>query len=208
MNIELLKNDWLSQTRTWSNDEEKSLLIFDELIECYQSEKRYYHTLEHINSMLLLLERFKQEVRSYEKLFFATWFHDAIQGLDIDGETHSALMLMDRLEKIGVPYSILLGGYQLIIATKNHEWSGVQDVDMFLDIDMSILGSDKDTYQKYASNVRKEYSSISDSDYAKGRSHFLQSLLKKDSIFLTEIFIERYEQRARENILEELKTLN
>ena len=43
------------------------------------------------------------------------------------------------------------------------------DVCIFLDMDLSILGSDENMYTIYSTFIRKEYSHINDQDYKLGR---------------------------------------
>jgi predicted metal-dependent HD superfamily phosphohydrolase len=43
------------------------------------------------------------------------------------------------------------------------------DCDIFLDMDLSILGSDENMYTIYSTFIRKEYSHINDQDYKLGR---------------------------------------
>lgn len=78
---------------------------------------------------------------------------------------------------------------------------------LFLDLDISILGSSEEEYNTYAKNIRQEYSSYSWDAYRKGRTKIMTSFLERDRIFFTDHFREKYEQQARRNIQRELNSL-
>ena len=93
--------------------------------------------------------------------------------------------------------------------TKTHALVGLENKNsleqIFLDLDMSIVGSEPAVYQEYSQNIRKEYSHFSDEDYRKGRSHFLKGIVDKDN-FSSDAFQAR-NQVARENIQAEIDAL-
>ncbi|MGE4514074.1 MAG: hypothetical protein AB7E26_09720, partial [Chryseobacterium sp.] len=73
---------------------------------------------------------------------------------------------------------------------------------------LSILGSESEIYVSYTQKIRKEYSIYPDLLYRPGRKKVLEHFLKSESIFKTEYFKEKYELRARENILSEIESLS
>jgi predicted metal-dependent HD superfamily phosphohydrolase len=199
IDIDGLRIEWHLMLDKWKVDEDMSNKILNDLIVSYSGEGRHYHTLEHISSMLLMVSRFKQYIHCELTVFLATWFHDAIQGIDIDSEGESAKLAIRTLGDMNLPSSIIHNVYQLIIATRKHDEVRAQDGNIFIDIDMSILGVKRETYKAYMSSCRKEYK-VSDELYNKGRSNFLKNLLNKENIFLTELFRDKYEQQAIDNI--------
>lgn len=76
---------------------------------------------------------------------------------------------------------------------------------LFLDLDMSILAADREDYDVYTQNVRKEYSHFDDENFVKGRSHFLKGL-DGVKIFRSGLFAD-LNQKAEENIKWELGKL-
>lgn len=77
-------------------------------------------------------------------------------------------------------------------------------VDLFLDIDFSILGDTQTIYHWYSTNIRAEYYMTNDIDYAVGRKAFLEKLLE-NKIYRTEQFAVREEQ-AQKNIKREIQS--
>ena len=69
-----------------------------------------------------------------------------------------------------------------------------------MDIDLSILGEDKNTYEKYEENIRKEYIHVPKAMYKLGRKKLLKKFLAQERLFQTDIFFEKYEEQARVNI--------
>lgn len=205
MNIELLRNDWIKVLSKWSNDLTAIENLFQDLVDRYSASGRHYHTLKHIQDMLLLFEAHKLEIKCHDSFYLAIWFHDAVQGLGIDSEAESAQYSEDALKDLDVPEVIRMHVCELIILTKKHDWSKFEDGNLFVDIDMAILGAKEDEYKKYFKNCNKEYSSIPHGMYKRGRINFLESLLEKEHIFITKSFIDKYEERARSNIEREIE---
>jgi predicted metal-dependent HD superfamily phosphohydrolase len=88
------------------------------------------------------------------------------------------------------------------------DWQSQADMLCFLDIDMAILASDETTYDQYAENVRKEYGHYSDALYQEGRINVLQNFLKRERVFLSDIFKgSGMEEKARANISREIASL-
>lgn len=95
----------------------------------------------------------------------------------------------------------------------------------FLDIDMAVLGKHRDAYFKYAALIRKEYEFVPHDVYCSKRAEILETFLVGDSpnaendtcmkndtsekkyIFLTESFRGALEDRARENLRDEIELL-
>jgi predicted metal-dependent HD superfamily phosphohydrolase len=80
-------------------------------------------------------------------------------------------------------------------------------MELFLDLDISILGAPEEKYNAYAKQIRKEYSSYSWEEYCRGRTKVMTSFLQRDRIFLTDHFHATYEEQARNNIQRELNSL-
>jgi predicted metal-dependent HD superfamily phosphohydrolase len=73
-----------------------------------------------------------------------------------------------------------------------------------LDADLSILGKSEAEYQAYARAIRQEYSWVTTEEYQQGRKLFLQNLLQRERIYLTEEMFAVFEEKARQNMQEEI----
>lgn len=78
---------------------------------------------------------------------------------------------------------------------------------LIADIDLSILGSNY--FSEYEALVRAEYAGVPYAVYARGRRDFLEKFLalRGGQIFQTDVFRDRYEVQAQENIAELLEKL-
>jgi predicted metal-dependent HD superfamily phosphohydrolase len=79
--------------------------------------------------------------------------------------------------------------------------------DLFLDIDLSILGQDPIVYQKYTQQVRQEYSWVPQEVYNVKRAEILKRIMGWKSIYRSTHFGMRYEVQAKINLATEIATL-
>jgi predicted metal-dependent HD superfamily phosphohydrolase len=75
-----------------------------------------------------------------------------------------------------------------------------------LDIDIGILGQPKDTYNRYVEQVQSEYDFTGKPKFlfGIGRVLFLRNILKRETIFLSNGFQDRFDASARLNLTVEL----
>jgi predicted metal-dependent HD superfamily phosphohydrolase len=151
----------------------------------------------------------KASIRDHDGLKFAIWFHDAIyRTRRKDNEERSAELASQSLQQLGVPVETKDLVCGMILATKDHLAAGSSDdLKLFLDLDLSILGSDGEVYQRYSEAIRREYWWVPSSVYREGRRAVLASFLNRESIYYTEEISRRYEQQARRNIEHEIDSL-
>ncbi len=95
-----------------------------------------------------------------------------------------------------------------IMSTKKHfeniEYSD-NDLNIFLDFDLSGLGYDWNNYSKNTSEIKYEFCHhLRDIQWNEGRRKFLQSVMVKEKIFRTNYFFENFETKAKENLIREL----
>jgi predicted metal-dependent HD superfamily phosphohydrolase len=111
------------------------------------------------------------------------------------------------MKQIGVSDHMIQLCEAQILATKSHVKSADSDTNYFTDADLSILGQPWETYSAYYKNVRKEYAIYPDLIYNPGRKKVLTHFLAMDSIFKTDIFYQKFEMQAKENLQQELTLL-
>jgi predicted metal-dependent HD superfamily phosphohydrolase len=182
--------------------------LWREVVENYSDRNRYYHNLDHLTQLLQQLLRFKTKVDNWDAILFATYYHDIIYDvLRNDNEENSAAYASERLTKLKIPTPLIEFCSQHILATKSHSSSDSTDTNLFMDADLSILGSDWKTYDNYCQQIRREYTIYPDILYKPGRKKVLQHFLAMARIFKTEPFHSQFEERARQNIGKELLQL-
>lgn len=209
-NSNLLTN-WLQLASKYSKNQEKNKQIFVKIDMYYSEPFRYYHTLAHIDEMLHAVKPFFNKLQEADSVLFAIWFHDIIYvARNTDNEQKSAELACKLLKKIQIPTSVLDKSTDLILKTAKHfERNPDNDFDtqLFLDIDLMILGAKPQIYNEYLKKIRKEYSYLSDNKFIKGRLSFIKKILDEKYIFQVPVFRNLYEKKARLNIGREVKML-
>ena len=185
--------------------------LFGEIQSAYTADQRYYHDVSHIHSLLDLSDQYAKHMRNKKLIDFAIFYHDIIYNVSrLDNEERSAGIAKERLTQLLVPGAEIAVVVDHILASKQHvmeDPTNQTDRAWFLDFDMSILGTEWDTYLQYSQNVRQEYRLYPDIIYNAGRETFLHSTLTRKFIFYTPEFRNQFEQQARENLQRELSLL-
>jgi predicted metal-dependent HD superfamily phosphohydrolase len=122
------------------------------------------------------------------------------------------VLFEETFSSCGVDHSIIEKVKVFILATKIHSAAESNfcdsDLELFLDMDMSILGSPIDRYDSYCQQIRNEYKHFPDDQFYSGRLQFLETCLKKEKyVFNTEIFRSNLEAIARSNLARESKQI-
>lgn len=203
----MLKNNFINLINKYSKNEVYNLMCWIEIEKNYSLKSRHYHNLTHLSNMLKELEDVKNEVNKLDTLLFSLFYHDIVyKATRSDNELKSAIFFEKRISKTSFPF--ILESKTQIKLTKEHKVSNDLDTNIFMDLDLSILGKSKSEYENYYKNVRKEYKIYPDFMYNKGRVKALKSILESDKIFKTDFFINKYEEKARENINLEIDFLS
>lgn len=177
-----------------------------ELSALYHQPGRHYHGMAHIEALLALLREHRAELSDPEAVEAAIWFHDAVyDSRRSDNEARSAALAAERLSSRITP-ARLSRIVAMIDATATHTLPALRgrgargDAAFFLDMDLSILGAPRGTFDSYEAAVRREYAWVDDKAWRSGRAAVLRKFLARPRIFHTEAFRQRYEAAARGNI--------
>jgi len=183
--------------------------IFNYLKRQYRLPTRHYHNLNHISDILQKFKSANSEVENPAIIEFAIWFHDVIYNpLSKKNEFKSAERASKYLAKSTLPHEQIQLIHGLIEATEKHiPLEDYPDSQLFLDLDLSILGSPSEQYFQYTQQVRREYFHVPKILYQRGRAKALQSFLERERIFYTDEMREKYELKARENIQKEMRNM-
>jgi len=182
--------------------------LWKELELTYSASERFYHNLDHLRHLFAELEVVKAKIKNWDAQLFALFYHDAVYiPTNATNEEDSAGLARKRLREIGVmPYTIDQC-VDIILATKNHSAQDNEEINYFLDADLSILGTDWPAYYNYSLSIREEYAVYPDNVYIPGRIKVLEHFLDMTAIFKTDFFTQRYEFKAMENLNRELRLL-
>lgn len=188
--------------------EEEQANLWNEIEKAYASPGRSYHNLNHIQSLVNHLVQVKEHIRDWNALLFAAFYHDLVYtATSKNNEEESAIVASDRMNEIGVPADMIEHCTRLILATKSHAVHPDNDINLFLDADLAILGSQEEVYNTYANAIRNEYKMFSDIEYRAGRKKVLENFLARPHIFITTYFNTALEEQARINLRNEIRRL-
>ncbi|CAN5547739.1 hypothetical protein BH10BAC2_BH10BAC2_39480 [soil metagenome] len=113
-----------------------------EIEKYYNSKKRHYHNLTHLENLLKQLLECRSQIKDWDSILFAVYYHDIIYNtLKKNNEERSALLAVKRLTAIHYAPGKCALCSQHILATKAHTLSKNNDTNLFTDADLSILGS-------------------------------------------------------------------
>lgn len=204
----MLTDTFLQLVNKYSHNNELATNLWLEIFTKYSDPKRQYHTIDHLEAIIVDLTEIKDKIEDWDTTLLAVFYHDIIyKASSSTNEGDSAKLAMQKLSEIGYPAEKIAKCANMILATKLHEISQDNDTNYFIDADLAILGRGQYEYQKYTEQIREEYSIYPDFMYNNGRKKALQHFLQMDAIYKTDYFFEKYEKQARLNISNELETL-
>jgi predicted metal-dependent HD superfamily phosphohydrolase len=198
----MLKQTFLALTGKYTSNSQLQEDLWQEIETNYSADNRYYHNLHHLEYLLEKLTAVKQEINDWDTVLFSLYYHDIIyNATSNDNEEKSAECAAKDLQLLGLISDKCV---MQILATKGHTVSTDNDTNLFTDADLSILGESWELYQEYFQKIRKEYAIYPDAVYSPGRTKVLNHFLSMERIFKTDIFHEKFELNAKNNLTREL----
>ena len=180
---------------------------FERIQKFYGQKHRQYHNGEHISDCLEKAENLA-ETKENHVLKLAIWYHDIIyQPLKSRNEEKSAIQAKDFLSQRNAADSIIQRVHKLIMATLHKDKPKSLEAAYIMDIDISILGSEAGEYKLYCEKIRKEYKMVPWFLYRKKRIEIMEAFLQREQLYYTKHYKDALEQKARQNIAEELREL-
>lgn len=206
---DLFEHQWAEWAKRMAAREDVAQRWLSDLMARYGEPQRHYHNVAHIEDLLEKFTPLAAEFTRPDEAIAALYFHDAIYEIgQPDNESRSAQLAREALPQLGMGEQAVGRVATMIEATASHEATGDADADLFIDLDMSILASPRDRYERYAREVMAEFTTLySKPDYCVGRAvMFLEPMLERKRIFITQTFITA-EKTARDNIRWEIDWL-
>ena len=81
-------------------------------------------------------------------------------------------------------------------------------MELFLDIDLSILATSDRVFDRYEKQIRHEYAFVPEPIYVQARNGILKGFLNRDRVYFSEVFHEQWEAPARANLKRSIETLD
>ena len=172
------------------------------LLDAWNGPQRHYHTLQHLRECLALFEPVKHLAQRPAEVELALWFHDAFyEPRRHDNEERSAAWAVEAAAAAaGVASDVGQRISRLIMLTCGHQPPGDADGQWLVDVDLSILGADRERFDESDGQIRLEYAHVPDIDFRAGRSKVLLGFLERPRLYCTSHFHSLLETRARDNL--------
>jgi predicted metal-dependent HD superfamily phosphohydrolase len=179
----------------------------------YSEPHRFYHALKHIEFMLARRDEVSHLFKNPIAVDFAIWYHDAIYDpTQKDNELRSADLFLEHhssyLDLFHQGYTV-----DLILATIAHRIPPHKtddfntDCALFLDLDLSSLGTPWEEFIQNTYDIRKEYCHVPDELFNEGRGAILENFLNRDPLYFSPYFQNYFQENARRNLKKSIKIL-
>jgi predicted metal-dependent HD superfamily phosphohydrolase len=180
-----------------------------QLVASYAHPNRRYHDGRHLGEVLDRIHELSAHGEEFDRMpvLLAAWFHDSVYDAQPHAEKRSAAWAAEALPGLVDP-AVVEEVVRLVLVTEHHQPADTDRNGCALsDADLAILASSPERYAEYATSVREEYAAIPDDAFAAGRAAILRELLAKRHLFQTRHARRTWEDAARRNVEQELRTL-
>ena len=181
--------------------------LVDELLRLYRTPHRFYHNFTHIEKLLALYHDLADRWEHPVEVYLAFLYHDAVYEYGAkDNEEQSARVAQKEIRTHLSHHHINVDMVMTLIRhTANHGSLRAEDLNeeekLFLDCDMSIVGSSFEDFCIYERQIEQEYTQVYPRFlYRIGRKKFRKTLLRAPRIFFSEYFHHWLDARARKNL--------
>ena len=185
-----------------------------ELMNAWAEPHRHYHDQRHLRECLALWARWRGLSTRSGEVAIALWFHDAIYDPRApqpgSNELNSAAWAARSLIRAGLASETAQRVHDLVMATQHDAPAALSsgaDALLLLDIDLSILGSPPERFERYDQDVRKEFAWVPGFRYRDQRAQVLQGFLDRPRLYHREAAVALLEGQARINLAAALSRL-
>ncbi|KAA3643309.1 MAG: hypothetical protein DWQ07_22610 [Chloroflexi bacterium] len=202
-----LEAKWQELMRPLGVDQEDAFQVYKKIVSYYGQSKRHYHNLAHVGFVLDRIDEVAHLAENLTAVKLAAWFHDVVYNTQSKkNEERSAELACRYLQRLGVEDELIEQVAELILATKQHLPENV-DQQVLLDADLATFGVSSEQHAGYSQAIRKEFWWVPEAVYKQRRVEILNSFVKRERLYSTDIMFDRYEENARHNISMEIKAL-
>ena len=187
--------------------------LMEALRQRHGEPQRHYHTWAHVEALLGHYRRWVRYLNRPGPVLWALYWHDAVYDPRTkDNEEQSARMLEREAAGHLSPHDIDFAA-TIIRATATHTLpeglptQDVEDLALFLDMDLSILGAPEAVYDRYEQDIRAEYAFVPDEAYRAGRGAILNGFLSRPRLYFTDIAHAEWDAAARANLTRAVRVL-
>ena len=174
--------------------------VWTELLRHYDGPDRYYHTMRHISHCLEQLDKAKRYLQSPDVVEMALWFHDVICVAGAKDNEKRSAQYFQEIVGCSFEQSFVEKVSYLIITTMHNATPRDCDERFIRDIDLSSFALPWDEFLRDSRAIRAEHSETPDDLFFTAKINYLNAMLERPAIYLTDFFYECCEKTARQNI--------
>ena len=94
----MLEKVFTGLAKQYTSDDELVNKLWNEISTAYSKRNRHYHTLQHLENLLICLTDVRPQIRNWKAVLFALFYHDIVYYvLKKDNEEKSAALAAKRL---------------------------------------------------------------------------------------------------------------
>lgn len=179
-------------------------IISHKLFILYDFPIRKYHNIDHIDSCIDEFNCMPKLIYSKDdqiKILYALYYHDCFYDPKCNvNEIVSAQIAYVDLIALGFDEDFAEEIQNIILCTMHNKICDKLTEQTVMDIDLAILGKEKNVFLNYEADIEVEYNFIPKRDYITGRISALKKFLDRGYIYQTSYFKDLYEKKALENI--------
>ena len=173
--------------------------VWPRVADRYSESHRHYHGLNHLAHCLEQFDMAKGLMDAPDAVEMAIVFHDVIND---PGNKHNEKESAEYFQELGegqFDLQFIQQVVDMILVTTHRAPPSERDQQFICDIDLASFGCPWECYLRDSLDIEAEFHGTRE-EFERGKVAFLQSLLKRPRIFLTDFFNQRYEEQSRENI--------
>jgi predicted metal-dependent HD superfamily phosphohydrolase len=213
-----IQQHWFDLCSSLNISEELCMKWWMRIACAYSEPQRFYHTLDHIHSLLLLFDQVKHLLTYPNLVELSIWFHDVVyfpEYVHGKNESQSAEISISFMIQAELGETERYIVETMILSTISHQlpkdkdsFSALKDLEYFLDMDLSILGFEFNIYKSYALGIYYEYGYLYTFEkYCSGRVKVLNNIQSRSLLYFTDWFQSKYLKNAQSNLEIEIKHL-
>ena len=178
------------------------------LLRAWSEPGRHYHDASHLRECLAWWQHWQGHFDHPGEVALALWFHDAVYDpRRTDNELQSATWAARTLVGAGVASDSAQRVYDLVMATQHRLPVNGSDAQWVVDIDLAILGSPPERFERYDQDVAREYDWVPNFRYRSGRIKVLREFLDRPRLYHHEAPAQLLDPQARTNLKAALSRL-
>ncbi|MBV8500205.1 MAG: N-methyl-D-aspartate receptor NMDAR2C subunit [Paucibacter sp.] len=173
----------------------------DVVLAAHATPDRKYHTLQHLQQCLSVVETVSHLPDRPAEVEMARWFHDAIYEFKgANNEARSADWAHEELRRADVDPAVAARVRDLAPMTCHASNLHRTDEQLLVDIDLAILGAEPARFAECEQQIREELARVPSYGLRTKRKSVFKPFLDRETIYSTQVLHQKLEARARNNL--------